>query len=282
MASSSCITATEVEKESTTVPNWLELPRDVTVNILLRLNTVDIITRACQVCSLWWNICKESSMWRTIHITNVSYSRYNHVDLVKICCNAVGRSCDQLEEINIKYFGTDDLLQYISDRLVECQGLSEEGFINAVKKLPLLEELAVSLDNQSLSMDCLEIVGRHCARLKSLRYCSNSRDSFDLDDEAFAIAKTMPGLHHLKLSGDLELTQHGVLAILDGCPLLETLDLQQCCCLFISEALEKRCHDRIKDVYFPIGKYYSSEDDFLSEYSSESCEWDCHCHICYI
>ncbi|KAJ1387090.1 F-box-like domain superfamily [Sesbania bispinosa] len=31
-------------------PNWLELPRDVTANILQRLGAVEIVTSACRVC----------------------------------------------------------------------------------------------------------------------------------------------------------------------------------------------------------------------------------------
>ncbi|PNX61921.1 F-box protein skip19, partial [Trifolium pratense] len=69
MASSS-ITEKEADAygESTTVPNWLQLPRDITANILQRLDTIDIVTSVCHVCPLWWNICKDPFMWRTIKI----------------------------------------------------------------------------------------------------------------------------------------------------------------------------------------------------------------------
>jgi hypothetical protein len=113
----SSIPATEVEMESTTdQPNWLELPRDITANILQRLTTIEIVTSACQVCPLWWNICKDPLMWRTVHMTKLRHSSYNHGNnLVKICHYAVARSCGQLEDIEIEYFGTDDLLAFIAD-----------------------------------------------------------------------------------------------------------------------------------------------------------------------
>ncbi|GAU22406.1 hypothetical protein TSUD_122920 [Trifolium subterraneum] len=109
MASSS-IPAKEADGE---MPNWLELPRDITANILQRLDTVDMVTSVCQVCPLWWNICKGPFMWRSIHMTMIHNSPY---DLVKICCYAIQRSCGQLENVQIRCFGTDDLLKCIAEK----------------------------------------------------------------------------------------------------------------------------------------------------------------------
>lgn len=101
------------EGENTIGPNWLNLPRDLTANILQRLGTIEIVTNACRVCPLWWNICKDPLMWRTIHITNLRTSAH---DLDNICCYAFERSCGHLEDIDIEYFCTDNLLKYIADR----------------------------------------------------------------------------------------------------------------------------------------------------------------------
>ncbi|PNX90020.1 F-box protein skip19 [Trifolium pratense] len=101
---------------NTTIPNWLDLPVEITANILQRLNTIDIVTSACKVCPLWENICKDPLMWRTIRMRYNDASPYifNHVDLVKICRFAVKQSCGHLEDIDIDYFCTDDLLRYIT------------------------------------------------------------------------------------------------------------------------------------------------------------------------
>ncbi|KAK2441828.1 putative F-box/LRR-repeat protein [Trifolium repens] len=74
------------------IPNWLELPRDITVNILQRLSTVDIVTSACLACPLWWNICKDPFMWRTIQII-IKLNNNSHSGLLKICRYAIERSC---------------------------------------------------------------------------------------------------------------------------------------------------------------------------------------------
>lgn len=109
-----------MEVEITHIPNWLELPRDITMNILQRLDTLEIVTSACFVCPLWWNICKEPLLWRTIDMTNnisLSYRDYEHSSrLEKICRYAVDRSCGHLKGIYIKKFGTDDLLLHIANK----------------------------------------------------------------------------------------------------------------------------------------------------------------------
>lgn len=107
----------EAEGEIQTEPNWLELPREVAANILQRLGVVEIVTSVCLVCPQWWNICKEPLFWRTIDMRNESNDIHPSIyDLVKICCYAVERSSGHLEDIDIQYFGTDDLLKFIADR----------------------------------------------------------------------------------------------------------------------------------------------------------------------
>jgi hypothetical protein len=121
--SSSC-PAKKPKFESTTVnPNWLELPRDVTSNILQRLGAVEILTKARYVCPYWWNICKDPFMWHKIHMgTSHLYFEFSNrgtpdLDgLVNLCQYAVGLSSGHLEKIDIYRFGTDDLLKYIADR----------------------------------------------------------------------------------------------------------------------------------------------------------------------
>ncbi|KAJ1440415.1 Leucine-rich repeat domain superfamily [Sesbania bispinosa] len=224
MASCSMLEKKEAEEVSTIIgPNWLELPRDVTVNILQRLGTVDIVTSVCQVCPLWWKICKEKNplMWRTIHMISNRDNTASRYDLVKICRYAIQQSCGHVEDISIENFGTNDLLKYIA---------------------------------QSLSVASLEAIGQCCPLLKVLKFNSKKiLKGFECNnDVAFAIAKTMPKLCHLHLLGN-KLSNVGLLAILDGCPLLESLDLRKCFYLDLSGSLWKiRCKEEIKNLLSPI------------------------------
>ncbi|PNX84633.1 F-box protein skip19 [Trifolium pratense] len=122
-SSSSSTPAKRPKLEITTNPNWLELPRDITSNILQRLGTVEILKNARNVCPYWWNICKDPSMWRNIDMGTVDQyfepdipGTPDHDRLVKMCQYAVDLSSGHLEKIHIYRFGTDNLLRYIADR----------------------------------------------------------------------------------------------------------------------------------------------------------------------
>lgn len=100
-------------------PNWLELPTDVTSNILQRLGAVDILTIARNVCPYWWKICKDPFTWRKIHMGGFFLYLRGHTNydyLVKLCQYAIHLSSGHLEEIVIFRFGDDHLLKYIADR----------------------------------------------------------------------------------------------------------------------------------------------------------------------
>ncbi|KAJ8758672.1 hypothetical protein K2173_000393 [Erythroxylum novogranatense] len=247
--------------------NWLELPPDVTASILLRLGAIEILTSAQVVCSTWRAICKEPSMWRSIDMHNLGDLWGMDYDLEKMCRHAVDRSSSGLIDINIEYFGTDDLLHHIFDRsrhlkrlrLVSCYNISDEGLSAVAAKAPLLEELEISYC--SFSKETYEVVGRCCPLLKTFKLncqgCIFPGVDIDCDEEALAIAGNMPELRHLQIFGN-QLTNNGLQAILDGCPHLESLDLRQCFNVTLDGSLSKLCAERIKDLRRP----YDSTDDY--------------------
>ncbi|KAK4254602.1 hypothetical protein QN277_009960 [Acacia crassicarpa] len=246
------------ENEERQTWSWLELPRDVTAAILLKLGAVEILTSAQSVCSSWWSICKDPTMWRAIDTHNWGNVFNLPYNLEIICRHAVDRSCGQLVDINVEHFCTDDLLKYITDstshlrrlRLFFCYDISDEGLCKVVGKLPLLEELDISIG--TITKDALEVIGQNCPKLKSLKF--NMKDSrcshIESDDEALAIARTMPELCHLQLFGN-KLTNTGLCAILDSCSHLESLDLRHCFNLNLEGPLGKRCTEQIKDLRRP-------------------------------
>ncbi|KAL5073582.1 hypothetical protein RYX36_012566 [Vicia faba] len=260
------IPAKEAECESTTKPNWLELPTDITTNILQRLGTTEIVTNACHVCPLWWNICKDPLMWHTIRIPFLRNTPYSHDDLEKICRFAVKRSCGRLEDIDIECFATDDLLKCIADnanirclRLAKCLNISNKVFCEAVGKLPRLEELDISYSKRWTSLD---VIGRSCPLLKSFKFARYGFNSHSSNEDGFMIAETMQGLRHLDIEGN-NVYNDGLLAILDTCPLLESLNLRGCSNLDFTESLQQRCVEQIKSVQWPRrfeDEDYSSED----------------------
>ncbi|KAI8524600.1 hypothetical protein RHMOL_Rhmol13G0161700 [Rhododendron molle] len=247
--------------------NWAELPRDVTAMILKTVGVMDLLQSAQKVCMAWRSVSKDPDMWRSIHMSGYfGEDMWDEMgyDVEKMATHAIDRSCGQLVEFSIKGFGSDELLDYIGERASQLRRLqiiypwsiSDDGLSETAKKLPLLEELHIY--SGLLSKDALLNVGRCCPHLKSLKF--NSRGSrapyMEYDDEALAIAETMPGLHHLQLLGN-NLTDDGLKAILDGCPNLESLDLRHCFNVNLGGSLRERCSEQIKYLRQP----YDSTDD---------------------
>ncbi|GMN54579.1 hypothetical protein TIFTF001_023697 [Ficus carica] len=248
--------------------NWVELPRDLTMSILSRVEDIDILRSAQFVCSSWLKICRDPLLWRTIQLRGLSSPDFPS-DLETICRRAVDYSSGQLVEINIGDFATDRLLQYITNRssqikclrLFRCFQISDGGLSAAAAKLPLLEELELS--NGSLTKESLEAVGRQCPHLKLLKFNFQGEGNRNFvnrpvtpneevvfNEHAIAIAKNLPGLRNLELVGN-EMTDVGLQAVLDGCPHLESLDLRCCFNIRMQGNLQKRCKEQIKRLLLP-------------------------------
>ncbi|CAL5189560.1 unnamed protein product [Lathyrus oleraceus] len=239
MASSFWSHVLEIEKlEISPKPNWLELPRDITINILQRLGTLDLVTSASVVCPLWWNICRDPLIWTTIDMMNnvsLSHTQFAYsTRLEKICRYAVDRSCGHLKNIYIYKFGNNDLLYTIAKRssklrcirLKECHEISNDFLCEVLKMQPYLEELDI-YHCYRLRWFVFEYIGQYCRHMKSLKYFPCLKGDYLCDYVAFVIGKTMPELRHLTIFKN-ELSNDGLLAILDGCPFLESLDLRGC------------------------------------------------------
>ncbi|XP_057429292.1 F-box protein SKIP19-like [Lotus japonicus] len=238
------------------------IPRELASKILNKLGAFEIFPTASLVCHFWWKLCIDPLMWRTIDLT--SHPRVGHAKLEKFCLRAIQQSSGHLQDISIKDIATDDILKSIADsgshlrrlRLLRCWEISDEQLDEVVKKLPRLEEFEISVN--IISKDTLELMGKCCPHLKVLKFNMKEIKGEECDDEAFAIAKTMPQLRHLQLLGN-RLTNKGLIAILDGCPRLESLDLRVCSNVNLSGSLRERCCKQIKNLRFP--------DDLSSEIS---------------
>ncbi|KAL3616855.1 hypothetical protein CASFOL_039249 [Castilleja foliolosa] len=251
-------------------PPWVELPRDVTENILRRLGPVEILQSAQKVCTTWRSVCRDPSMWRVIDVKDFDDDHELFFSDDFICRRAVDRSQGELIDINIEYFGTDDLLRYISERssrlkrlrLGCCDCISSVGLTAAVEKFPNLEELHLFFMPLITAID-IEAISISCPKLNSFTF-NNRGYRFPLveidDSYALAIAKNMPNLGHLRLFGN-RLSNYGLKAILDGCPNLESLDLRQCFSVDLQGAFGRVCSERIK--------YLKRPSDSTTDY-----EWD--------
>ncbi|XP_004308389.1 PREDICTED: F-box protein SKIP19-like [Fragaria vesca subsp. vesca] len=250
--------------------DWTEIPYDITASILSRLDgDTESLAAAEMVCKTWREICKDPKLWRTIdfHSNRTIYmlGPPRRFDIVKMCRHAIHRSSGSFINVNVDYFCKDELLKYITNSsagfirhlsLFNCNTITDEALCEAALRLPLLEELDLSMCK--VYSKSLEVVGRCCPLLKSFKFNNrmakyNHRwyyDRFD-DKDAIAISETMHGLRLLAMQNN-ELSCNGLEKILDSCPQLQILDLRKCQKLKkMSTELEIRCVERIKKLWLP-------------------------------
>ncbi|XP_076935106.1 putative F-box protein At4g05475 isoform X2 [Bidens hawaiensis] len=213
--------------------NWLELPSNLVVNILQRIDVFEILENAQKVCTAWRDICKDPAMWRVIYIDRFPYQS-ERVGREIIKC-VVDRSRGQLLDLTIVGICDHELLQYVVDR-------SE-----ALKKLSSLEEL--SFFGTCISQQDIEAAGHYCPLLKTLRLSSLSFRC-NSDEVALAIGKNLHQLTYLELIQN-GMKNTGLEAILDGCCHLESLDLRGCWKIDLTGDLGKRCLQQIKHLKLP-------------------------------
>lgn len=259
--------------------NWLELPADLTSSILQRLGTVGVLVSARKVCTTWRAICSDPAMWRVVnlgHSSNLNYVYGTDSEMEELAKKAVDLSCGELVEFCAEDFASDELLRYVSERsgqlrhlqLVSCYGISNEGLSEMVKNLPFLEELR--LYYIPVSLQSIEVAGRCCPQLKSFSFNRHGYrwPHIECDEDALAVAENMPGLRHLQLFGN-KMTSNGLLAIIEKCPHLESLDMRQCFNVAnLDHDLAKRLSHQMKDLRLP----YDSTEDY--GYDAELNDWD--------
>ncbi|XP_076935103.1 putative F-box/LRR-repeat protein 9 [Bidens hawaiensis] len=177
--------------------NWLELPPDITVNILHRIGVEDILENAQKVCIVWREVCKDPALWRVVCVGRFPFQT-DAFPLHETCKEAVDRSQGQLLDLTIiGGYCNPELLQYVAD-------------------------------STNISQEDIEALGRYCPLLKTLKLNHKpylrSRGGKGDDEVPLAIGKHLPELTHLQLIQNC-MTNIGLEAILDGCRHLESLDL---------------------------------------------------------
>ncbi|XP_071719348.1 putative F-box/LRR-repeat protein 9 [Rutidosis leptorrhynchoides] len=249
--------------------NWFDLPPELNVNIVSRIHHFEILENAQYVCSDWYKVCKDPSIWKVINLFRLRESFYMSESfngglpgIWKICKNVVDRSDGQLVDIVIPDLRTDEILMYVADRARQLKRLdmyccirddsSIKSFHKALKKFPLLEELSV--DFEYLTKEAIESAGRYCPLLKTLSFYQEGSLSSSLkvnDEIGVAIGANLHELRHLKLINNT-ISNIGLKAILDGCHQLESLKLSMCAHIDLNRDVVKRCSKQIKHLTLPV------------------------------
>ncbi|XP_042487310.1 F-box protein FBW2-like [Macadamia integrifolia] len=210
---------------------WDQLIPDALALIFNNLSLEEKLTVIPRICKSWRKAVMGPLCWQEIDIEEWCYGRQPELlDQMlqmligisgsprKLC--VVGLSNDAIFSLIADHAGSLQTLQIpgskISDSIVE----EVAGRMSAITFLDLSY-------CENIGARALKAFGSNCRLLSSLRRNMHSSTWIVNNDEAHAIATTMPELKHLEI-GNMDLTTEGVLDILSGCQKLGYLDVRGC------------------------------------------------------
>ncbi|XP_074267301.1 putative F-box/LRR-repeat protein 9 [Silene latifolia] len=274
--------------------NWSNLPFDVSLMIFMKLGSLEILESVQFVCKMWYILCKEPSIWRTIHIYIRNQVRLNReIKYEKMLFNAIDRSDGRLTDLHIVGFGSNEICSYIASRIKlttlllddrrstqlkrlrfsHYLNISDNALIEALEKLSYLEELELNFCSFQ-NKKPIPIINA-CPSLTTFKFNKLANSIYTrkpCNEEALAIARSMPELRHLQLIEN-SITIVGLTAILDACPHLQSLEIRACFHLKPTKNLRKRLLEQIKDLqFYPCGSAVDYDHfiiDFLDDYCGE-------------
>ncbi|KAA8546788.1 hypothetical protein F0562_003217 [Nyssa sinensis] len=262
--------------------HWDQLIPDALGLIFRHLSLQELLTVIPGVCKSWGNVVMGPYCWQEIDIEE--WSRHCRPEkLDQMLQMLIARSCSSLRKLCVSGLSTDRSFSLIADHAKSLQTLrlpSSEISNSIVEqvagRLSSLTFLDVSYCRM-IGAPALEAIGKHCKFLTRLRRTMHPLEMIDKlsqDDEALAIAATMPKLKHLELAYLLVSTK-SVLAILANCRELELLDVRGCWNVYLDEKFVKN-FSRLKVVGPLVDGHETNGWDTCLDYSGSSSymAWD--------
>ncbi|KMZ74522.1 hypothetical protein ZOSMA_126G00080 [Zostera marina] len=260
-----------------TFRDWAGLPDDVFINIFIKAETIAVICSAQFVCRKWHEISKKLQIFQQVSIETMDLARgipfsYKLVEIVK---TVIDRSDGCLEQI---YFEghvnfIQEHLKLISERspclkrlsINSVKGEFETELIEACQKFPSLEELDL--------IDCFKFTDKgmqSIGQFTNLKYftfgCLYLMERSQSNKLAYQIANNLHGLRKLEIFNN-ELDHDGLMAILDGCPDLQIIYLEDFKFLKFEDDLKARLAlDKVKAKCFDFWKCQIVDIDPNADY----------------
>ncbi|XP_020255758.1 F-box protein FBW2 [Asparagus officinalis] len=265
--------------DSSEVRAWEELIPDALGLIFRNLSLQEVLTVVPRVCKSWGRAVSGPYCWRDIDIEEWS-QRCKPEQLDRLLRVLIARSCGSFQRLSVSGLASDSLFSFIAEHAGSLQTLvlprSEisDAIVEQVSsRLSNITFLDVSYCKK-IGPRALESFGKHCKSLIGLRRTMHPlevADKVSQDDEAFAIACSMPKLRHLEMAY-LLLTTRGVLEILSRCKELEFLDLRGCWEVKLDEKLVKESYAGLKVLGPQVEDTYERSfwDECSEEYSDTS------------
>lgn len=260
------------------VRDWSELPLDALYSIFTKLGAVELLMGAGLVCHSWLHAAKVlPDLWRSVlMVRHAVVADKNKRVLRAMAKVAVDRSDGRLEVFEAKRFVTNELLKYIGDRspslkglaLVSCPKVTNQGFTQLITRSPRLEDL-VLVDCPNVGGDAYEATAVACAA--NLKRLGLRKGWYDQRGGALGIT-AMRELRDLALVGS-DITTDELAAVVDGCPHLERLRVNDCYNVVVDDALRAKCAG-IKELTLPSVQDALVSDDDEFRASDGECDDD--------
>ncbi|KAK2970378.1 hypothetical protein RJ640_007506 [Escallonia rubra] len=262
--------------------HWDELIPDALGLIFGNLALEEVLTVVPRVCRSWGGVVTGPYCWQEIDIEE--WSRHETPEKIdRMLQMLITRSCGSLRKLCVSGLSDDSSLYSIAAhaktlqtlRLPRCE-ISDPVVAQVAAMLSTITFLDVSYCLK-IGAQALQAVGKHCRFLTGLRRVMNPLDVVDKppqDDEALAIAATMPKLKHLEIA-HLLISTPCVIEILINCRQLELLDVRGCWNVNLDESHVKK-YSAVK-LLGPLVDYYAVNGwDTCSDYSGSSgyVAWD--------
>ncbi|KAK7275786.1 hypothetical protein RIF29_16908 [Crotalaria pallida] len=257
--------------------NWDELIPDVLGVIFTYLNLQEKLTLVPSVCKAWANAMAGPYCWKEIDIEDWS-NRCEPDQLDRMVEMLITRSAGSLRKLCVSRIQTEGTFTFIAEnapslhslKMPRCS-LNDSVVENLSKRLSMLSflDLSYCVINGARA---IELIGKNCKLLEGL--CRNMHPietegkPFE-DDEAYAIASSMPMLKHLELAYHL-IDTDGVRQILSSCHKLEFLDLRGCWAVSLEDIPVGRNFPKVKILGPHVPDDDEGDDDWDDDISEES------------
>ncbi|XP_022738107.1 LOW QUALITY PROTEIN: F-box protein FBW2-like [Durio zibethinus] len=265
-------------EEQSDFRHWDELIPDALGLIFSNLSLQEVLTVVPSVCKSWRKAVTGPYCWQEIDIEEWS-KRCQPDQVDRMLRMLITRSSGSLRKLCVSGLQNDNIFSFITEHAGSLKALrlprsemSDSIVEKTAGRLCIITFLDLSYCGK-IGARALEAIGKHCKLLVSL--CRNmhpldTAGKHSQDDEANAIAATMPRLKRLEMAYHL-INTGSVLNILSSCPLLEFLDLRGCWDVELDNQLLKEKFPKLKVLGPLFMDYYETDEwDYCSDYSYSS------------